>query len=93
MLQCDGDLADDRHGLVDLDRLALALLVDVGERASIYPLAHDDEVRRTGVLGTHDGLGREDVEHGNDAPVVHRGGSTCGRLSSGRTLVLRGDEA
>ena len=50
VLQCDGDLPDDRHDLVDLDRFAFALLVDIRECAAFDPLAHDREVRRDGSL-------------------------------------------
>ena len=83
VLEGDSDLADDGHHLVDLNGLALALLIDVGERAPIDPLAHDDEEgdrRCARALRPHDGLGFEDVEYGDQPPVVDEGSLACSRL-------------
>ena len=92
VLQRDGDLSDHGHGLVDLDGLPFALLVDVGERAPVDPLAHDHEVRRSRGLALHDRLGAEDVEDRDDAAVIDGGGPAGGRLGRVGALVLRGDE-
>ena len=98
VLQGDGHLPDHRHGLVDLDRLAFALLVDVGERASLHPLAHDHEVRRASLNGLggavgDDRLGRQDVQHGDDAAIVDRRGSAGRGLCGARASVVGGDES
>ena len=94
VLERDRHLADHGHHLIDLDGLALALLVDVGERAALHPLAHDHQVRRRAGAGVvDDGLGAEDVEHRDDAPVVDRGSAAGSRLRGGGARVVGRDQS
>ena len=85
-------LPDDGDDLLDLDRLALALLVDIGERAAVNPLADDDEVRRAALIAG-DRLGGEDVEDGDEPAIVDESGTARSALSGTRARIGRGNEA
>ena len=89
----DGDLAHEGQRFGGIDRLALALLLDVGERATLDPFVDDDEVfRRVRRSVAHEGGAIEDVEDGDKSALVDGGGSTGGNGDGRRARVIGGQQ-